>query len=63
MLSSDLYTWTSRPGLDRCVEEVTKMDFNTVIRSEAELRELMGDPVAPSVVEKTLSSLEENRLC
>jgi PPOX class probable FMN-dependent enzyme len=38
------------------------MDFNTVVRSEAELRELMGDPVAPPVVEKTLSSLDRHCL-
>ncbi len=36
------------------------MHFNTVVRSEAELRELMGDPVAPPVVEKTLSSLDRH---
>ena len=38
------------------------MHFNTVVRSEAELRELMGDPVAPPVVEKTLSSLDRHCL-
>jgi PPOX class probable FMN-dependent enzyme len=38
------------------------MRFNTVVRSEAELRELMGAPVAPPVVEKTLSSLDRHCL-
>ena len=32
------------------------MQFNHVIRSEADLRAVMGGPVAPPVVEKTLSS-------
>jgi PPOX class probable FMN-dependent enzyme len=39
-----------------------KMKFNDIIRSEAELRELMGEPVAPPVVEKTLSSLDRHCL-
>ena len=34
------------------------MKFSNVVRSEAELRELMGEPVAPSVVAKTMTSLE-----
>lgn len=34
------------------------MKFSNVVRSEAELRALMGDPVAPSVVEKTMTSLD-----
>jgi PPOX class probable FMN-dependent enzyme len=38
------------------------MKFNNVIRSEMELRALMGGPVAPSVVEKTLSSLDRHCL-
>ena len=38
------------------------MKFNNVVRSEAELRALMGDPVAPPVVEKTLSSLDRHCL-
>ncbi len=38
------------------------MKFNNVIRSEAELRELMGAPVAPPVVEKTLASLDRHCL-
>lgn len=38
------------------------MEFNTIVQSEAELRELMGDPVAPPVVEKTLSSLDRHCL-
>jgi hypothetical protein len=38
------------------------MKFSQVVRSEAELRGLMGDPVAPSVVEKTLSSLDRHCL-
>ena len=36
------------------------MKFNHVVRSEVELRGLMGDPVAPSVVDKTLSSLDRH---
>ena len=36
------------------------MKFNQVVRSEVELRGLMGDPVAPSVVDKTLSSLDRH---
>jgi PPOX class probable FMN-dependent enzyme len=36
--------------------------FNSVVQTEAELRSLMGDPVAPSVVEKTLSSLDKHCL-
>jgi len=36
------------------------MKFNNVVRSEAELRELMGDPVAPPVVEKTMKSLDRH---
>ena len=36
------------------------MKFNNVVRSEEELRELMGDPVAPPVVEKTMSSLDKH---
>jgi len=38
------------------------MKFNDVVRSEAELRALMGEPVAPSVVEKTLSSVDRHCL-
>jgi hypothetical protein len=38
------------------------MDCNAVVRSEAELRELMGGPVAPPVVEKTPSSLDRHCL-
>jgi len=38
------------------------MKFNNVIRSEAELRARMGGPIAPSVVEKTLSSLDRHCL-
>lgn len=38
------------------------MNFNNVVRSEAELRGLMGDPIAPPVVEKTLSSLDRHCL-
>lgn len=34
------------------------MEFQSLIQSEAELRDLMGGPVAPPVVEKTLSSLD-----
>ncbi|HET9943732.1 MAG TPA: pyridoxamine 5'-phosphate oxidase family protein, partial [Terriglobia bacterium] len=36
------------------------MTFSDVVRSEAELRALMGGPVAPPVVEKTLSSLDKH---
>jgi PPOX class probable FMN-dependent enzyme len=36
------------------------MKFNNIVRSEAELRELMGDPVAPPVVEKTITSLDRH---
>lgn len=38
------------------------MKFSDVIRSEAELRKLMGPPIAPPVVEKTLSSLDRHCL-
>jgi len=38
------------------------MKFSDIIRSEAELRELMGEPVAPPVVEKTLTSLDRHCL-
>ena len=38
------------------------MKFSSVVRSEAELRELMGAPIAPPVVEKTLSSLDRHCL-
>lgn len=36
------------------------MKFNNIVRSEAELRELMGGPVAPPVVEKTMTSLDRH---
>jgi PPOX class probable FMN-dependent enzyme len=36
------------------------MQFDDVIRSEAELRELMGHPVIPAVVDKTLSQLDRH---
>lgn len=38
------------------------MEFTDVIRSEEELRTLMGDPVAPAVVDKTLSRLDRHCL-
>jgi PPOX class probable FMN-dependent enzyme len=38
------------------------MKFDNVLRSEMELRALMGGPVAPPVVEKTLSSLDRHCL-
>ncbi len=38
------------------------MEFEEVIQSEEELRELLGAPVAPPVVEKTLSSLDRHCL-
>ena len=38
------------------------MRFNNIISSEAELRALMGAPVAPAVVDKTLSSLDRHCL-
>ena len=38
------------------------MKFNDVVRSELELRALMGGPVAPPVVEKTLSALDRHCL-
>ena len=38
------------------------MKFNDVVRSEVDLRALMGGPVAPPVVEKTLSSLDRHCL-
>lgn len=38
------------------------MKFSHVVRSEAELRGLMGGPVAPPVVEKTLSALDRHCL-
>lgn len=36
------------------------MEFKDLVESEAQLRALMGDPVAPSVVEKTLTSLDRH---
>jgi hypothetical protein len=36
------------------------MEFTDIVQSEAELRELMGDPVAPPVVEKTLARLDQH---
>ncbi len=36
------------------------MQFSDIVRSEAELRALMGEPIAPPVVEKTLSSLDRH---
>jgi hypothetical protein len=36
------------------------MKFSNVVGSEVELRALMGGPVAPPVVEKTLSSLDRH---
>jgi len=36
--------------------------FNDVVRSEQDLRALMGGPVAPPVVEKTLSALDRHCL-
>ena len=36
------------------------MKFSNVVRSEAELRELMGAPIAPPVVEKTMTSLDRH---
>lgn len=36
------------------------MQFNDVIASEAELRELLGQPVVPAVVDKTLSQLDRH---
>jgi len=38
------------------------MEFKDVIRSDDQLRALMGDPVAPSVVDKTLSRLDRHCL-
>ena len=38
------------------------MEFRDVIRSEEELRALMGGPVAPPVVDKTLSALDRHCL-
>jgi len=38
------------------------MEFKDVIKSQDELRALMGAPVAPPVVEKTLSSLDRHCL-
>ncbi|MDH3208371.1 MAG: pyridoxamine 5'-phosphate oxidase family protein [Gemmatimonadota bacterium] len=36
------------------------MEFKDVVQSEAQLRALMGDPVGPPVVEKTLTSLDRH---
>ena len=36
------------------------MEFKDLVESEAQLRALMGDPVAPPVVEKTLTSLDRH---
>jgi PPOX class probable FMN-dependent enzyme len=36
------------------------MQFNDVIGSEAELREMLGYPVVPAVVDKTLSKLDRH---
>jgi hypothetical protein len=38
------------------------MKVGNIIRSEVELRALMGGPIAPPVVEKTLSSLDRHCL-
>jgi uncharacterized protein len=38
------------------------MKFSNIVRSERELRELMGAPVAPPVVEKVLTSLDRHCL-
>lgn len=38
------------------------MKFNNIVQTEEDLRSLMGDPVAPPVVEKTLSSLDKHCL-
>jgi PPOX class probable FMN-dependent enzyme len=38
------------------------MEFQDVIRSEKQLRALLGDPVAPAVVDKTLSALDTHCL-
>ena len=38
------------------------MKFSNVVRNESELRDLMGGPVAPPVVDKTLSSLDRHCL-
>ena len=38
------------------------MEFSDVVRSEAELRAIMGDPVAPPVVQKTLDRLDRHCL-
>ena len=46
--------------LERQVEEGMDMRFSNIVRSEVELRSLMGDPVAPSVVEKTMTSLDRH---
>ena len=37
------------------------MEFKDLVQSEAELRALMGGPVAPPVVEKTLTFLDRHR--
>jgi uncharacterized protein len=36
------------------------MQFNDVIASEAELRDMLGQPVVPAVVDKTLSKLDRH---
>ena len=36
------------------------MEFNDLVESEDQLRALMGDPVAPPVVDKTLSALDQH---
>jgi uncharacterized protein len=38
------------------------MEFTDVVRSDDQLRALMGDPVAPSVVDKTVSTLDQHCL-
>lgn len=38
------------------------MEFTDVVRTEQELRALMGEPVAPAVVDKTLSALDRHCL-
>jgi hypothetical protein len=38
------------------------MEFTNIIRSDDQLRALMGDPVAPAVVDKTLSMLDRHCL-
>ena len=49
-----------RPIIGELFAEGRVMDFARVLTSEQELRELMGEPVSKSVVDKSLSALDRH---